>query len=65
MNPEERELIRSKLHQTDLLLRQLDRAIQGQGISEQVGVMHGIIQAIEDLKKPIYALLDREGKDHG
>lgn len=60
MNPEERTLIRDKLHQTDLLLRQLDRKIQS--IVEQVGVMYGIIQAIEDLKKPIYALLDREAK---
>lgn len=60
MDKEEREIVRSNLHQADLLLRQLDRKIQS--IVEQVGVMHGIIQAIEDLKKPIYALLDREGK---
>lgn len=60
MTPDERTLIRSKLHQTDLLLRQLDRKIHS--LVEQVGVMHGIIQSIEDLKKPIYTLLDREAE---
>ena len=60
MNPDERTLIRSKLHQIDLLLRKLDRKIQS--IVEQVGLMHGIIQSIEDLKKPIYQLLDRDGE---
>lgn len=55
MDVVERELIRSKMHQVDLLLRI--------AMIEQLALMQGLILEIEELKKPIYELL--EGKAGG
>jgi len=59
MNTEDRALIRSNLHQADLLLRKLNR--KAVAVIEQVGLIQGLILEIEELKKPIYQVLDREG----
>jgi len=59
MDGDERELIRSNLHQTDLLLRKLDR--KAVALIEQLALMQGLVLEIEELKKPIYRLLDRKG----
>ncbi len=60
MTPAERELIRSNLHQVDLLLRKVDR--KAMGMLEAASHMQGIIKEIEGLKKPIYELLDEKYK---
>lgn len=60
MDKEDRATIRSNLHQIDLLLRKLDRKVPS--MHESAPMMHGLIQMIEDHKKLIYAVLDREAE---
>lgn len=59
MDINERELIRSKLHQTDLLLRKIDR--KARVMIEQAGEIEWLIRQIEELKKPVYELLNGKG----
>ncbi len=59
MDVAERELIRSNLHQVDLLLRKVDR--KAIAMIEQLALMQGLILEIEGLKKPIYQLLGKNG----
>ena len=59
MDADERELIRSKLHQADLLLRKINR--KAVIIIEQAGLLQSLILEIKDLKKSIYRLLDSKG----
>ena len=58
MDTTERELIRSQLHQVDLLLRKIDRKARLQ--VEQAGEIEWAIRQIEELKKPVYELLNRK-----
>lgn len=46
------------MHQVDLLLRKVDRKVVA--MIEQLALMQGLILEIEELKKPIYSLLDKE-----
>ena len=58
MDIDTREAIRSNLHHIDLLLRKLDRKVID--IIKQGYQVEAMIIQIEELKKPIYRLLDKE-----
>lgn len=58
MSPEEREIIRSNLHQIDLLLRSIRRKIKAE--IEFAGAMQSDIKDIERHKVQIYDLLEAE-----
>ena len=60
MNPEQREIIRSSLHQIDLILRAIWRTAREQ--IKQAELVQKRINDIEELKKPLYEVLDREAK---
>ena len=62
MDAQERELIRSHLHQIDLLLRAIGRRTVA--LVERVGEVQGLIRDMEEHKKKIYEALDREGGAH-
>ena len=59
MTPDERELIRQHLHITDLLVTKLKRKCVF--LIEQIGLIQGMTIDIEEEKKPIYELLNKQG----
>lgn len=63
MDTEDRALISSNLYQINLLLRKLDR--KAVAMIEQLALIQGLILEIDELKKPIYQLLDRDGGAEG
>ena len=59
MDTDDRELIRSTLQQVELLSNKVDRKLGS--MVEQVWQAQATIKEIEQLLKPIYLLIDREG----
>lgn len=60
MEPKDREIIRSELHQIDLLLRSIEQ--KSKFFIEMSAVVHARIAAIEGHKKKIYEVLDKKEK---
>ncbi len=57
MNTEDRELIRNKLHQVEVLSNKVERKLGS--MVEQVWQAQATIKEIEQLLKPMHLLIDR------